>query len=778
MYKIIAKKGNESVCIYNDIYRTPEVTAINPKLTLEEGNAGKFTIKLPQSNAGYSFIERMNTEIIIYKRDKEIWSGRMIASTEDFHKNKTLTCEGELAYLNDTTQPQEGYINMQPREILTALINIHNNKVSADKQFSVGAVTITDPEPEYYKYTDYESTLHEIKKVLIDKLQGFIRLRKVNGVRYIDYIKDEDRATSTQVIQFGSNLLDFTKNYDATDFCTVVLPLGASLDSEYQEWEALQAYTTVYSVNNHSIYVPDQNMVNAFGWIEKIVHWDDIDEPSELLTKARQYLTEVQYDNLELEVKAVDLSSLDVNIEEIHLSEKVRVISRPHELDKMFTVTSIDIPLDNPGGTTFKMASTSKQAISSSMSSKSASGNDAIVTKINNMPTESKILNEAKRNATAIIDSFTTGYITTTQNDYGSQELYISDVRIDTGYDPTNPMKNASKYWRWNLGGLAYFNKSQATPGNPSGMKLALTMDGAINADLITTGYLSANRIKTGRISAEDGRSYWDLNNSVFLNDNSLDHVESFVQIQNSTITCYYYNGSTLDKRKRDLNISESRIIFNEEWIENNRTRKNNIVLSGEGLESFYTSDSNYLKLSAIYTSGSMYEETYIQIQGKDAYNSKGYIYMSSKGSIYLRSSDDHITIEGQNGVNIYGINGNIENLCNGRFYVGAGVIQINGNSTMYISSGDEMHINTNNKGKISINSQPYDLEFWCDNIKINGNDAASGWLTFETQYIDNLCKNLVIDRNTGAVISYDNWYIYLPTSINAYSMNGILTSV
>lgn len=55
----------------------------------------------------------------------------------------------------------------------------------------------------------------------------------------------------------------------------------------------------------------------------------------------------------------------------------------------------------------------------------------------------------------------------------------------------------ATKVWRWNLAGWGYSSSGYGGP-----YRLAATMDGAINADFITTGSLSANLIKSGLMSA------------------------------------------------------------------------------------------------------------------------------------------------------------------------------------------------------------------------------------------------------------------------------------
>lgn len=86
------------------------------------------------------------------------------------------------------------------------------------------------------------------------------------------------------------------------------------------------------------------------------------------------------------------------------------------------------------------------------------------------------ILQSAKDNATAQINSAMGGYIVKTQTD-----LYIMD---------TNDTSTAQKVWRWNLNGLGY-----SSTGINGTYQTAMTSDGQIVADFITTGTMSAERI-------------------------------------------------------------------------------------------------------------------------------------------------------------------------------------------------------------------------------------------------------------------------------------------
>ena len=316
-----------------------------------------------------------------------------------------------------------------------------------------------------------------------------MRVRKVDGVRYLDYLA-EYPDTCSQVIQFGSNMIDFTKQWDSTEFATVIVPLGNRLDDS--PIEALDAYLTVESVNNGSMYVKSDEAFAAYGWIEKVVTWNDVSDPVVLLEKAKAYLRDLQFDNMELELSALDLHYLDVSIEAVKLLDEIRVISRPHGLDRMFPVTKLEIPLDNPDQTQFKLGTTVKTSLSSVNNQTSA----AILQKIDDLPKAHSILKEAKENATHIMNMATTGYITITKDDYGSETLYISNIRDYT---------KADKLWKWNMNGLGYSNDGGKTFG------LAITMDGSIVADYITTGVLNANVIRAGVLKDYGGNFSLDF---------------------------------------------------------------------------------------------------------------------------------------------------------------------------------------------------------------------------------------------------------------------------
>lgn len=109
-----------------------------------------------------------------------------------------------------------------------------------------------------------------------------------------------------------------------------------------------------------------------------------------------------------------------------------------------------------------------------------------------------KLLQTAIGNATSLITGQSGGYVVLHGDENGQPyELLILDA-------PN--INDAVNVWRWNVGGLGFSHNGYNGP-----YETAITADGQIVADFITSGSLVANIIKAGVIQSQDGSSYWDL---------------------------------------------------------------------------------------------------------------------------------------------------------------------------------------------------------------------------------------------------------------------------
>ncbi len=475
MYKVLC----DDTKIFDS--RVEELALINPVLKLEENKAGSFAFTMSPTHPMYDAVKKRESLIQVYRDDEMLFCGVCIKETKNFYKQKTITCEGELSFLNDTIQRPKRYQGATARGLLEEYITNHNAQVEENKRFVVGQVTVKDPNDYIYCYTNMESTLKSLKEDLVDDLGGIVRIRHEGGIRYLDYLADSPN-TNTQIIKIGENLMDFTVNNDSTDIATAIIPLGCKLETS--PVEGLEVRLTIESVNAGCDYVYSQNAVDTYGWIYKTVEWDDVTTPSALKSKGEKYLSDIQFENMVIEAKAVDLHLTDKQIEQFRISDKIRVVSPPHGLDRYFRLTKQTINLNSPEKDTITLGKDERL----SLSAKTNRADSKIKKTIESIVPASKILSQAVANATQLIQTATNGYVTTVMNADGTpKELLIMD---------TNNTETATKVWRWNINGLGYSGNGYKGP-----YTLAMTMDGCLVADFIKAGTMFADRIRGGKLT-------------------------------------------------------------------------------------------------------------------------------------------------------------------------------------------------------------------------------------------------------------------------------------
>lgn len=509
MYRIYA----DDMLIYDDTRMEDTLRLVSPKLTLEDNAAGSLVITVPPGNAGYDSIEQLNTTIRVEKDGAEIWEGRVLQERKDFWNDRVLTCEGELAYLNDVVIPQEKKSfsrALEGSDLVSAalrwIIDKYNAKVGNSKKFYVGAVTVTKPVGDLDIFTDYENTLTLIRSKLVDEFGGHLKVKKVvednEEKRYIEYVSDSGLRTNSQVIEFGKNLEDFTSSLDASEYATVVLPLGKkktdrSENSEVEEYvmltDATQTIPDPEGLILDSIYVQAPTSsggtapLEAFGRIERVLKFDNEEDPQNLYLMAKDYLTNIQYEDLVLELTALDLHYLNPEIESVKICDVIRVKSAPHNLDKEFIVQKLEIPLDSPENAKITLGGTVRVSLTSS--------NNKVNTQLKeqaerapNVDTDA-ILEQADQNIAAIMRQSTTGHITILKNEQGthSDALYISSQV----YDPDAEKKFGDTYWKWDMNGLGF------TANNGSNWLTAITSNGYIRGQSILAESIYGSQLAT-----------------------------------------------------------------------------------------------------------------------------------------------------------------------------------------------------------------------------------------------------------------------------------------
>ena len=350
MYTVYA----DSTCLYNPTIA--DLAIYNTKVDLELNKSGSFSFSISPTNPYINSIVKLKTVITVYEDKDVIFRGRVLDDQENFNKAVTIKCEGELAFLNDSTQRPFEFTGT-PAELFTYLITKHNEQVDEFKQFKIGQITVTDPNNYINRSdTEYSKTLDLIKEQLIDSLGGYIWFRHETDGVYIDYLKDFT-TLNRQPVRFASNLLDLTKYEKAKDMATVIIPLGATIEDENNENKGERL--TIKSVNNGLDYIEDLEAIALRGRIVKVVKFDDVTDPANLKRKGQESLSQSVLLTNSIELDAVDLSSINKDFSNFKIGSYVLIESAPHDLDTTMLVSKLSINLQKSSSNKLTLGSTS-----------------------------------------------------------------------------------------------------------------------------------------------------------------------------------------------------------------------------------------------------------------------------------------------------------------------------------------------------------------------------------------------------------------------------------
>lgn len=471
--------------IYNP--RSKKHLVDNPQLTEELNKSGKLTFNVPPTNANILSLNGLISKVELYNNKELEFAGRVIDTKDNFHNQKNVTVEGELSYLCDSIQRLKVY-KCTPYDFFYQVIEEHNKQVTEDKQFKVGMFTIKDANDFIYRYTNYENTLAVLNDKLISSLGGYLRVRHVNGTRYLDLIKSYNN-TNTQVIEFKKNLLDFNKYIKLAEIRTAMIPLGYETDKTVTtegETGTIKERLTIldYPDGEYGDIVKKGDIIYSktgvakYGYIyadKKDSTWNDVTVVDNLFNKSVNSLKKLINVTVTIELNAIDLHLIDVDIEKIKLGDMIRVVSKPHKLDSYFLVTKIVKNLQNPQNNKITLGD-SLGSFTESIN-RTTNANNTTVEEIKH--TTVNAVEEAQKTATDLLKSVTEGDV-----QFIDGNLYI--------LDNPNP-KKAKKVCRWNKEGWGY-----SRTGINGDYVMAATLDSGIVADMITTGILRSIEIQNG----------------------------------------------------------------------------------------------------------------------------------------------------------------------------------------------------------------------------------------------------------------------------------------
>lgn len=359
-----------------DPYTDDRIT--DTKLSSKLNAASYFDFTISSTHSLYSKIEERAGEVRIYFNNLILFKGEITKIDEDFEGNYSVSCTGVLDYLTATrVRP---YSTVQGEQPLTCpatvdgyfqwLINQHNsNCLDSRKRFSVGVNQGNMLDKNNYIYRSSEqrpTTASEIEDKILNSVGGYLFVRYRDDLNILDLYADV-HDVNTQIIDYGVNILDFTKTTTAETQYTAVVATGYTPDPpEGQTDVKMKPITLEGCADGGTPYsstiikmgdrVYDVEAVARYGYREYYVSNTDIKTYDGLLEYSCKTLNTLLSPALTISVRAVDLALiLGEKYQHLQLGQAVRVRSKPRKVDEYLMVNSIDLDLMNPENTTFDL---------------------------------------------------------------------------------------------------------------------------------------------------------------------------------------------------------------------------------------------------------------------------------------------------------------------------------------------------------------------------------------------------------------------------------------
>lgn len=304
----------------------------------------------------------------------------------------------------------------------------------------------------------------------------------------------ERGANNGVVIEYGKNLTKLEQDSDISEIYTDLLPYAVSTDEEGVESVVTLVEQTLpitkTTLKQKKILIKD--FTDSFESGENIHH-------NELRLKAKDYIANnplgVETPSLTISFAALwKQPEYPAILERVSLCDTVTVkhIDYGVSVEQKVIKTVYDSLLE-------KYISITLGAVKSNFInevSNTKATMQTVTQTVDRMPT---LVNAAINNATKLITGQKGGYVILNGDSETSMpyELLVLD-------QPN--IADAVNVWRWNVGGLGFSSNGYNGP-----YETAITSDGQIVADFITTGTLLADIIKAGIISSKDGSSYWNI---------------------------------------------------------------------------------------------------------------------------------------------------------------------------------------------------------------------------------------------------------------------------
>lgn len=294
---------------------------------------------------------------VVNLRDNEVeFVGRVLTMANEMSTNgfvQKVVCEDFLSYLHDSAQWFQKLPNKGAEDYFKIIFDSANVQIEEFKRITPRNITVHGKSDRPFRYIGYDSSWETVKERIINNIGGYLTLRELNTRLYVDWTK-EIGVTKESPIKLGQNIKSASREVDFDGLATIIVPIGADLQSqnqgqdEDQSPDVTRAQLDIRSVNDGKMYLADEDLIKEFGFIRKSVIWTEIDNPSILLARGKQYLRNQKIALAKWAISAVERYLIDSRYSKFRIGNKHKIINAPLSGIETLQILEKKIDILNP----------------------------------------------------------------------------------------------------------------------------------------------------------------------------------------------------------------------------------------------------------------------------------------------------------------------------------------------------------------------------------------------------------------------------------------------
>jgi phage minor structural protein len=299
-------------------------------------------------------------------------------------------------------------------------------------------------------------------------------------------LKNQRGSDTNVILRYGKNITDIEQEQNLESVITGIVPF----------WVNDETVVTLPEKSVDSTYASQYPYKRTVP-VDFSSEWEDQPTAAQLRAKAQSYITanNIGLPKISIQVSFIALWQTEeykdiAPLERVKLCDTVGVEFEQYDISARAKVVRTEWDCLTERYLSIGLGEAKSNFASTLIKAETETSQEIVEAKSD--------LQKAIDNATNIITGTKGGYLKLNFNaDNEPYELLIMN---------TDSVNTATKIWRWNLGGLGYSSTGYEGPYGT-----AITQDGAIVADFITTGVLNANIIKAGILQDSQNKNFWNL---------------------------------------------------------------------------------------------------------------------------------------------------------------------------------------------------------------------------------------------------------------------------